>query len=114
MEEVDGIVADWVRERDLDDVLQKFEEAEAAIGPAYNIAQIFEDPQYQARGDIIELEDEDLGKIKMTNAFPYMSKTPAQIRHGGGRKGQHNEDILGGQLGLDEAALAALKDKGVI
>ena len=114
MEEVDGIVADWVRSRDLDDVLEQFEKAEAAIGPAYNIAQIFEDPQYQARGDIVELEDEELGKIKMTNAFPYMSKTPAQIRHGGARKGQHNEDVLSGQLGLDAATLATLKDKGVI
>jgi crotonobetainyl-CoA:carnitine CoA-transferase CaiB-like acyl-CoA transferase len=43
-----------------------------------------------------------------------MSKTPAQIRHGGARKGQHNEDVLSGQLGLDAATLATLKDKGVI
>ena len=114
MDEVDGLVADWVALRDLDDVLAQFEAAEAAIGPAYDIAQIFEDPQYQARGDIVTVDDEDLGPIKMTNAFPYLSKTPAQIRHGGARKSQHNEVILGGELGLDVDALADLKDKGII
>jgi crotonobetainyl-CoA:carnitine CoA-transferase CaiB-like acyl-CoA transferase len=114
MAEVDGLVADWVALRDLDDVLAQFEQAQAAIGPAYDIAQIFDDPHYQARGDIVDMEDEELGPIKMTNAFPYLSKTPAQLRHGGGRKGRHNEEILTGELGLDADALAALKDKGVI
>jgi crotonobetainyl-CoA:carnitine CoA-transferase CaiB-like acyl-CoA transferase len=114
MDEVDDLVADWVCRRDLDDVLAQFERAEAAIGPAYDIAQIFEDPQYQARGDIVDMEDKDLGRIKMTNAFPYLSETPAQLRHGGGRLGRHNEEILCGELGLDADALAELRDKGVI
>ena len=33
MEEVDGMVASWIAARGLDEVLAKFEEAEAAIGP---------------------------------------------------------------------------------
>jgi len=114
IEEVDGIVAAWIRERDLAEVLEKFEEAEAAIGPAYSIDQIFEDPQYQARGDIIELEDEELGPLKMTNAFPFMSETPAEIRHAGPAKGRHNEEILCGELGLSADELAELEKQGVI
>ena len=93
IDEIDGMVADWIKQRDQKEVLEKFEEAEAAIGPAYDVSQIFEDPQYQARGDIVELDDEDLGKIRMTSAFPFMSETPAEIRHAGPRKGQHNEEI---------------------
>ncbi|MBO6518557.1 MAG: CoA transferase [Rhodospirillales bacterium] len=114
IEEVDGIVAGWIAQHDLATVLDAFEKAEAAIGPAYTIDQIFDDPQYQARNDIIELDDEDLGKMRMTNAFPFMSETPAEIRHAGPRKGQHNEDIFSGELGLSAEDLAALKDKGVI
>ena len=71
-------------------------------------------PQYQARADIIEVLDEDLGPIKMTNAFPFMSETPAEIRHAGPRKGQHNHDILVGELGLSEHELVELEKDNVI
>lgn len=114
VDEVDGIVAGWIAKHDLATVLDEFDKAEAAIGPAYTIDQIFEDPQYQARNDIIEIPDEDLGKVKMTNAFPFMSETPAKIRHAGPRKGQHNEEILCGELGLSAEDLAKLKDEGVV
>jgi len=114
MDEVDGLVAAWIKERDQEEVLREFENAEAAIGPAYDIAQIFEDPQYKARGDIVELDDEDLGKIRMTAAFPFLSETPAEIRHAGARKGQHNAEILGGELGLSAEEIDELKKDGVV
>ena len=114
MDEVDGIVADWIARHDLPEVLDAFEKAEAAIGPAYTTDQIFDDPQYQAREDIITLEDEDLGPIRMTNAFPVMSETPAKVRHAGPRKGQHNQEIWGAEFGLSDAELAALAEEGVL
>ena len=114
IEEIDGIVAAWIGRHDLQVVVEQFEKVEAAIGPAYDIGQIFQDPQYQARADIIEVLDEDLGPIKMTNAFPFMSETPAEIRHAGPRKGQHNRDILVGELGLSEHELVELEKDNVI
>ena len=114
IDEVDGIVAAWIGRHDIDVVIEAFEKAEAAIGPAYDIGQIFRDPQYKAREDIIDVWDEDLGPIKMTNAFPFMSETPAKIRHAGPRKGQHNHDIFISELGLSEKELAKLEKDGVI
>ncbi|PIW29929.1 MAG: CoA transferase [Rhodospirillales bacterium CG15_BIG_FIL_POST_REV_8_21_14_020_66_15] len=114
VDEVDGIVAGWIGRHDLATVLDEFEKAEAAIGPAYTIDQIFQDPQYVARQDIIEVADEDLGRLRMTNAFPFMSETPAEIRHAGPRKGQHTEEILCGELGVTKDELAKLRDEGVV
>jgi len=114
IDEVDGMVSDWISRHDLAQVVEQFEDVQAPIGPAYDISQIFNDPQYQARKDIVEVEDEDLGPIKMTNAFPFLSETPAQIRHAGPRKGQHNDEVLAGELGLGPDRLAALKDDGTI
>jgi len=114
IDEVDGIVATWIAKHDLATVLDEFEKAEAAIGPAYTIDQIFKDPQYQAREDIVEIEDEDLGKMRMTNAFPFMSATPGKVRHGGPKKGQHNDEIFIEELGLSAEDVQALKDEGVI
>lgn len=114
IDEVDGIVAGWIGQRNLEEVMEAFEKAEAAIGPAYDISQIFDDPQYQARNDIVEVEDEDLGLLRMTGAFPVMSETPAQIRHAGPRKGQHNDDIYRDELGLSDDDIATLRADGVI
>jgi crotonobetainyl-CoA:carnitine CoA-transferase CaiB-like acyl-CoA transferase len=114
MEEVDGLVADWIVARDLDEVLATFEEAEAAIGPAYDIEQIFSDPQYQARGDIVTVEDEDLGELRMANAFPYLSATPGTVRHAGPRMGQHNHEVYVDEFGLTVAELSELQNEGVV
>ena len=43
-----------------------------------------------------------------------MSETPAEIRHAGPRKGQHNHDILVGELGLSEHELVELEKDNVI
>ena len=114
IEEVDGLVSKWIKQRDQSEVLEAFEKAEAAIGPVYNIEQIFNDAQYKFRADISEIDDEELGNIRMTSAFPFMSETPAEIRHAGGRKGQHNEEILCGELGVKATDLVKLAKDGVI
>ena len=112
--EIDSVVSNWINQHDLRAVLKEFEEAEAAIGPAYDISQIFNDPQFQARKDIIEITDEDLGAIKMTNAFPFLSETPAEVRRAGPRKGQHNREILIDELGLTENEVLELEKEGTI
>ena len=114
IEEVDGLVSAWIKQRTQTEVLEAFEKAEAAIGPAYNIKQIFNDAQYKFRDDIVKIDDDDLGIIRMTSAFPLMSETPAEIRHAGARKGQHNEEILCGELGVNATDLEKLAKDGVI
>ncbi len=114
VEEIDAIVGGWIAMHDLEDVVRHFEEAEAAIAPVYDIAQIFDDPQYRARRDIISVPDSELGSVRMQNAFPFMSRTPGEVRFAGARLGEHNQEILGGELGLDEAELARLKQLGAI
>jgi len=94
-DEVDGIVADWIKNHPLDEVLSTLESYEVPIAPVYDIGQIMEDPQYQARGAIAELEDEDLGTVRMTNIPPKFSKNPGKIRHTGRTNiGHDTVDIL--------------------
>jgi crotonobetainyl-CoA:carnitine CoA-transferase CaiB-like acyl-CoA transferase len=114
IDEVDGIVATWILARDLDEVLQAFEQAEAAIGPSYDIAQIFADPQYQARNDVVAVEDDELGTIKMANAFPFLSQTPGKVRHAGPRMGQHNDTVYVDELGMSDEELAQLRADGIV
>ena len=94
VEAVDAIVGGWIGRHDLTEVVETFEKVEAAIAPIYDVAQIFADPQYNARQSITTVPDEDLGPLKMQNVFPKLSRTPGRIRFGGARIDQHREEIL--------------------
>ena len=94
VDEIDGIVGGWIARHPLDQVMAAFEAAEAAIAPVYDIAQIFEDPQYRAREAIATVQDEDLGPLRMQNVFPKLSRTPGAIRFAGARIDQHRDEIL--------------------
>lgn len=114
IDEVDGIVARWIAARPLAEVIERFEAVEAAVAPVYDIAQIFEDPHYRARPSIVRVPDAELGSVMMQNVFPFLSRTPGRIAFAGPRLGEHNEEILCGELGVGRDELAALKSEGVI
>lgn len=111
---LDRCVGDWIAQRDLDEVMEAFTEAQAAVAPIYDISQIVEDPQYQALDSIIEVDDPELGPIKMQNILFRMSQTPGRVRWGGRAKGADNRQIYCEELGLSEEELADLIRKGVV
>jgi formyl-CoA transferase len=113
-EEIDAIVGGWIGRHSLDEVMCAFEECEGAIAPVYDIAQIFADPHYQARGDIVDVPDEELGSVKMQNAFPFLSRTPGFVRHAGPPLGFHNGEVLCGELGLSRDEIVDLKSRGIV
>lgn len=91
---------------DLAELLERFARHAAPVSPVYNVAQIFEDPHYAARENIVSVLDEDLGPIRMQNVVGKLSQTPGRIRWAGPRPGQHDHDVLVEELGFDEADLA--------
>ena len=88
--------------------------AQVPVCRAYSIRDIFEDPHYRARGDIVEVEDPVIGPLRMQGAYPRFSRTPGSVRRGAPRLGEHNEEVYGGLLGLDAAEIADLRGEGVI
>ncbi len=113
-EELDGYVGGWIARHDLSQVIEAFEEAEAAVAPVYDIEQIMKDPQYEALGSIATIEDADLGSVRMQNVMFRMSDTPGRIRWAGRGLGEDNSTIYGDELGLTEDEMAELTDKGVL
>jgi formyl-CoA transferase len=113
VEELDALIQDWIGERSSEEVLAAFGEQEAAIAPIYTIEDILEDPQYAARGTIAEVEDPDLGPVRMQNVIPRLSETPGGIDHLGPELGAHNAEIYA-ELGLDDERRAELEADGVI
>jgi crotonobetainyl-CoA:carnitine CoA-transferase CaiB-like acyl-CoA transferase len=113
-DEINGIVAAWVRERTSAEVQAVLERHEVPFGVAYSVADIFADPHVQARGDIEAVDDPTIGHVRMQGVYPRFSRTPGAIRRGAPRLGEHNDEVYRGLLGLEEAELARLRAERVI
>jgi crotonobetainyl-CoA:carnitine CoA-transferase CaiB-like acyl-CoA transferase len=107
VELLDEIVSEWVRTRTRDEVVAAFSDAGAAIAPVYDVAELMADPQIVARDAITQVDDPDLGPVRMQNLLFRMSDTPGAIRFTGRQLGADTDAILGDELGLDVADLRA-------
>ena len=104
----------WLGERDLDETMEQLIPSGGVVGPVYDAPQIISDPHYQAREDIIDIDDPQLGKTKMLGVVPKFSVTPGSVEHAGPTIGEHNRLIYGSWLNLDDTQLADLSDQGTI
>ena len=104
----------WLGERDLDETMEQLIPSGGVVGPVYDAPQIISDPHYQAREDIIDIDDPQLGKTKMLGVVPKFSETPGSVEHAGPTIGEHNRLIYGSWLNLDDIQLADLSDQGTI
>jgi len=81
--------------------------------PIQTIADIVEDPHWQARELTVDVEDDD-GVTRMHNVVPRLANAPGSIRSSGPRLGADNELIYGEELGLAPPEVERLARDGVI
>jgi crotonobetainyl-CoA:carnitine CoA-transferase CaiB-like acyl-CoA transferase len=111
--EVNGIVSDWVLSLDHLEVLARCAKSGAPASLVYSIADIFEDPQYRARGNI-RTTDSRIGNLAVPEVVPRLSATPGEIRWLGNALGAQNDDVFKDLLGLNPEEINALQRQGVI
>jgi crotonobetainyl-CoA:carnitine CoA-transferase CaiB-like acyl-CoA transferase len=97
--------ADWVA---------ALEAARVPCGPVNTLAEVFADPQVVARGMEIRMEHAAGVEVPLVANPIRMSSTPPEYRTAPPVLGQHTRTVLAERLGLDEAAIAALVEQGVI
>ena len=114
VEALDDIIESWTLERSTEEVLDQMEAADAIVGPVYDIADIFEDPHFAAREDLVDVPDADFGSLKTFGAFPKLSRTPGTVRHSGPDHGEHTAEIFLEEVGLPEAEFERLREENVI
>jgi formyl-CoA transferase len=111
---INSIVRKWVKVFALPDLMEVLDKADIPFGPVLSFKDIMEDPHYKYREDIVEVEDKNIGRVKMKGIIPKFSLTPGRIRHTGPSIGEHNEEIYCGLLGYSKEALTKLRDEGLI
>lgn len=111
---VDATVTAWTERFDRAELMLLCEASQVPCGPVYAIDEIFADPHYAARGNILHMQDTRVGDLAVPNLVPRLSDTPGAVRFLGQPLGAHNEEIYTGLLGLDAAELQRLREAGVV
>ena len=94
--------------------LAKFKAVGVPCGRINSVAEAFAEPQAAARAMIETVDHPAIGALKLVG-MPYkFSDTPAAVRLPPPLLGEHTDEILAAELGLDAAAIAALRAGGVI
>jgi formyl-CoA transferase len=112
-EEIDGVIAAWCAQHELDTVLAVLEQADVPVGKIYSAADIAADPHYRAREMIHEYTLPDGQPLKLPGIVPKLADTPGEVKWVGPALGAHTTEVLS-RLGYDEAAQRALREQGAI
>jgi crotonobetainyl-CoA:carnitine CoA-transferase CaiB-like acyl-CoA transferase len=112
--EVDGLVADWIRGRTLDEAMAVFEAGSVAAAAVYDAEQLLGDEHLRARGSFVQVDDPDLGPMRVQAPVAVLTETPGRVNYLGRSLGADCDAVFGDLLGLDSERLAALRASGVI
>lgn len=112
--EIERFVRDFFLERSRDDIIAFAAEHDVTIAPVQDMADIACDPQFAHRGALIDVEDDEMGTLKMVRPTPILSETPGHVSHAGPPIGANNQEIYQGLLGISDAELASLQEEGII
>ena len=111
--EIDEAIGQWTAQLSVADVLQALDAAAVPAGRIYNVADIAADPHYQARGMLQNVRMSDGTDLMVPGIVPKLSRTPGNHRRNAPTLGQDTDDVLR-EVGLSDAQIQALKDKGIV
>ncbi|NLY38921.1 MAG: CoA transferase [Firmicutes bacterium] len=114
MADVESVLHEWLKDRTVEEAIAALEEVKVPCSPVPTFEQVANDPQILHREMIIEVEQPLSGKVKLGGSVYKMSKTPGNRKLPIPLLGQHNEEIYGDLLGLDNKEIEELKAEGTI
>jgi len=111
---IDGFINEALSHDDADVWLDKLKAVGVPSGRINSVADALDDPHTTARDMIETVEHSTIGALKMLGIPFKFSDTACSVRRAPPTLGQHNDEILKGELGLDEKAIAELRQEKVI
>ena len=110
---IDGLIGAALATAKVDAWLDKLKAVGVPCGRINTVAQALEEPQTQARGMVETVTHPNVGDLKMLGVPFKFSDTPAAVRRPPPLLGEHTDEVLG-ELGMDTAAIAKLRDENVV
>jgi crotonobetainyl-CoA:carnitine CoA-transferase CaiB-like acyl-CoA transferase len=107
------LLATLMTRRTKRDWLNALEAAKVPCGAINNLAEVFADPQVNARGMTVAVDHPLAGSLRLVASPMKLSATPVQYRRAPPLLGEHTDEVLR-DLGWSDAQRAALRAHGVI
>jgi len=105
----------WVADKRRDEVVERAQLLRQPFAAVRFPGELFEDEQLRARGYFVEVEHPELGRsFRYPGAPALMHGTPWRINRRPPLLGEHTDEILRGELGMNAEELAVLVGEGVI
>jgi crotonobetainyl-CoA:carnitine CoA-transferase CaiB-like acyl-CoA transferase len=111
--EIDRVLSHWCLQNDSLQLLEILDQNKVPAGPIYNVEDMVNDAHFSARG-LFENVEVNGKPLKIPAIMPKLDKTPGRTRWPGPKLGSHNQEVLGGLLGLSVDELKGLSQDGVI
>ena len=113
-DELVPILAEMVKAQPRDWWIERLEAVGVPCGPINDLHDVFQNPQVQARGMVVEAAHPTAGKVKLVRNPMRLSASPAETDKAPPLLGQHTDEVLREVLGRSEQDIAALHAKGVL
>lgn len=110
---LDAMIAAWTAARPASDALDVLEAAGVPSGLIYNAADMLADPHFQARG-LFEQVHVNGKPLKVPAITPRLTHSPGANTSAAPSVGEHTDEVLQSLLGIDTAALASMRERGVL
>lgn len=114
MNELHAIIGEWIRGMTLAEALRVLEAGGIPASTVNSIADIFRDPHFAARENLIPVPDPVFGELIEPGVVPKLSRTPGRVHAPAPRLGEHNEEIYLNLLEVPRTEYARLCELGVI
>ena len=112
---INAFMMEWLEDKDVDWVVDKAIEYRIPASPVDVTAEhIYEDDHLKERGFFVEIDHPAAGKLRYPSAPFRFSGTETSTRVSAPLLGQHNDQIYGEWLGLEQNELARLKQEGTV
>jgi len=112
-DEINRIVGAWTVTIDAAAIEERCVAHDVPVATAYTAADIFADPHFEYRHDLVTVDDPVIGPIRQQAPFPRTAGEEPVAPTGAPRLGEHTDSVLR-EIGLSAAEIDALRSKGVV
>ena len=113
-DDLDARIAAWTKDFTMHDLMRRLQEAGVPCGAAQAGADLWADPQLKHRGYFRWLDHPVKGPMPYEDVQALLPKTPGRPRWASPLVGQDNDEVLKGILGMSDAEVAGLTERGVL